>query len=134
MALQRDFMMNKADFLNLFSSAFIASRREKHNYFSDYYLLNVPANNKNAIFLKFTVNQQGWFDFCIKQFDENRVNFTTNKSRLRNEADNKSFGMVDDGKRYLKVKFILVKDNSTGGGSTRSDPEYNTPQYDVYEI
>jgi hypothetical protein len=42
--------------------------------------------------------------------------------------------MVDDGKRYLKVKFILVKDNSTGGGSTRSDPEYNTPQYDVYEI
>lgn len=53
MALQRDFMMNHTDFINLFSSAFIASRREKVNYFSDYYLLNIPAGNKNAIFLKF---------------------------------------------------------------------------------
>lgn len=55
MALQRDFMMNHNDFLNLFSSAFIASRREKHNYFSDYYLLSIPANIKNAIYLKFDV-------------------------------------------------------------------------------
>lgn len=50
-------MMNNSDFLNLFSSAFIASRREKHNYFSDYYLLNIPPNVKNSIFLKFDVKE-----------------------------------------------------------------------------
>jgi hypothetical protein len=69
MALQRDFMINNSDFLNLFSAAFIASRRDKVNYHSGYYLLNVPANNKHAIFLKFNVTEDGWFDFCIKQFD-----------------------------------------------------------------
>jgi hypothetical protein len=50
------------------------------------------------------------------------------------QNDNNSFGRVDDGKRYLKVKFILVKDNTTGRGSTQVEPEYNAPRYDVYEI
>lgn len=27
-----------------------------------------------------------------------------------------------------------MKDNSTGSSSTRLDPDYNPPQYDVYEI
>lgn len=57
MALQRDFMMDHNDFLNLFSAAYIASRRDKVNYFSDYYLLNIPPNNKNSIYLKFDVRE-----------------------------------------------------------------------------
>lgn len=134
MALQRDFMMNSSDFLNLFSSAYIASRRDKINYFSDYYLVNIPANNKNALFLKFDIKEEGWFDFCIKQFDDYRTNYQTMQSRYQGQSNSKSFGVDDDGKRFLKVKFILVKDNSTGRGSTRSDPEYNAPQYDVYQI
>lgn len=134
MALQRDFMIDHNDFLNLFSAAYIASRRDKHNYFSDYYLLNVPANNKNSIYLKFVVKEEGWFDFCIKQFDDNRIPFTSNKSRVNMENENRNFGRVDDGKRFLKVKFILVKDNSTGRGSIQTVQDYNAPRYDVYEI
>ncbi len=127
-------MINNYDFLNLFSAAFIASRRDKVNYFSDYYLFEIPANQKNAIFLKFVIKEDGWFDFCIKQFDENRVAYTSNKSRVQGERDINSYGGTSDGSRYLKVKFVLVKDNSTGRGSVMAEPEYNPPKYDVYEI
>lgn len=72
MRLERDFMMNHIDFLNLFSSSFIASRRDRHNYFSDYYLLNVPANNNKAVYIKFDIPQDGFFDFAIKQFESNK--------------------------------------------------------------
>jgi hypothetical protein len=82
--------------------------------------LNIPAGNKNAIFLKFDVKEEGWFDFCIKQFDDYRTNYATNKSRYEGQSNNSNLGIVDDGKRFLKVKFILVKDNSTGRGSTRN--------------
>lgn len=43
MSLERDFMISETDFINLFSTAYIASRRdeqEKH-YISDYYILTV---------------------------------------------------------------------------------------------
>jgi len=88
MALQRDFMIDHNDFLNLFSAGYIASRRDKHNYFSDYYLLNVPANCKNSIYLKFNIQESGWFDFCVKQFDDNRIPYT-NKSRAKVESENR---------------------------------------------
>lgn len=72
MRLERDFMMNHIDFLNLFSSAFIASRRDKHNYFSNYYLLNVPEDTHKAFYIKFDIPQDGFLDFAIKQFESNR--------------------------------------------------------------
>lgn len=73
--------------------------------------------------MKFIVKEEGWFDFCIKQFDDNRVEAST-KSRVSVQNDNNSFGRVDDGKRFLKVKFILVKDNTTGRGSVQVEPDY----------
>lgn len=84
MALQRDFMINETDFLNLFSTAYIASKRDanEQNYFSDYYVLQVEPNNKKSIYLRFNIPQDGWFDFCIKQFGDNRV-VPSAKSRLR---------------------------------------------------
>ena len=85
MRLERDFMMNHHDFLNLFSSAFIASKRDKHNYFSDYYLLNVPSNTKNAFHIKFDVPQEGFLDFAIKQFESNKQEADTKKSRVNLE-------------------------------------------------
>lgn len=127
MALQRDFMMNQNDFLNLFSAAYISSRRQKNNYFSDYYLLQIPPNNKNSIYLKFNIENDGWFDFCIKQFDEVKLPFTHSNSYTNSTSN------LSDGKRYLKVKFILVKDNSVQG-SHQIEPDYNAPPYDVYEI
>ena len=41
MALDRDFMVNESDFLNLFSSAYISSKRslKDKKCVSDYYLL-----------------------------------------------------------------------------------------------
>jgi hypothetical protein len=134
MKLQRDFMMNQKDFLNMFSVAFIASKHEKTNYYSDYYILQIPANQKNSIYIKFRVEREGWFDFCIKQFDNDRVPQTTEKSRMR--AENGSTAHDNDGNRYLKVKYILVKDNETGQGriSYKSSPEYATPRYDIYDI
>ena len=50
-------MMNHLDFLNLFSASFISSKREKHNYFSNFYLLNVPANTNSAKYIKFDIGQ-----------------------------------------------------------------------------
>lgn len=86
MNLDRDFMITETDLLNLFSTAYIASRRDSNgqNYYSDYYILNVEPNNKKAIYLKFDLPRDGWFDFCIKQFDDNRVTPTT-ASRVKAE-------------------------------------------------
>jgi len=86
MALERDFMMNEHDFINLFSSAYIASRRDEISpaYFSDYEIFEVPANNSKAVYFKFYLPNDGWFDFCIKQYDSRRVTpFET--SRLKAE-------------------------------------------------
>jgi hypothetical protein len=71
--LDRDFLVDQQDFLNNFSSAYIASKRDKHNYYSDYYLLNFPPKCKNSVYLKFQVKEEGWFDFCIKQFDDYKI-------------------------------------------------------------
>lgn len=45
---------------------------------------------------------------------------------------NSAYGS-SDGKRYLKVKFILVRDNSfDGSGSLQIEPDYNPPPYDIH--
>lgn len=85
MALQRDFMVNQAEFLNLFSSVYVASKREAALSYSNYYLIQVPPNNKKSIYLKFNVKKDGWFDFCIKQYSDNRIEIGTQKSRIRAE-------------------------------------------------
>ena len=46
----------------------------------------------------------GFFDFCIKQFPENSVP-AINKSRI-------SVSSLGQGARYLKNKYILVRDNA----------------------
>jgi len=70
----------------LFSAAYIASKRDKAKSFSDYYLINIPPNYKNSIYLKFVVPSEGWLDFCIKQFDDYRVETITNKSKVNSQA------------------------------------------------
>lgn len=57
MNLDRDFMMNHNDFVNLFSSCYIASKRDQkeRRYISDYYVFRVPPNNKSSIYLKFQI-------------------------------------------------------------------------------
>lgn len=36
--------------------------------------------------------------------------------------------------RYLRCRFILVKENNAGSPSIFSEPDYNPPAYDTYEI
>jgi hypothetical protein len=84
MKLQRDFMMNQKDFLNLFSVAYIASKRDRTtSSFSNYYILEIPEKQKSSIYVKFTVQQEGWLDFCVKQYDDNRVECKTDRSRVK---------------------------------------------------
>jgi hypothetical protein len=84
MKLQRDFMMNQKDFLNLFSVVYIASKRDRNtSSYSDYYILDIPQNQKRSIYVKFTVQQEGWLDFCVKQYDDHRVACKTDKSRVK---------------------------------------------------
>lgn len=45
----------------------------------------------------------GFYDFCIKQFPENAV--PANKSRI-------NVSSLSQGARYLKNKYILVRDNA----------------------
>lgn len=53
----------------------------------------------------------GFFDFCIKQFPENSVP-ATNKSRI-------SVSSLGQGARYLKNKYILVRDNAADNADNR---------------
>ncbi len=132
MALERDFMVNDSDLLNLFSNAYVASRREQEkHYISDYYLVEVPPNNKRSIYLRFDIERDGWLDFCIKQLDENRVP-PTMQSQMRSDVNKSAYN--DDGLRYLKLRFILVKENSQNSPTTFDDPKYFPPRYDTYEI
>lgn len=75
-------MIDHENFLNLFSAAYVASKRTD-NYFSEYYLLSIPANQKDAIYLQFDVENDGFLDYCIKQFSDNKIEALTKKSRMR---------------------------------------------------
>lgn len=57
MRLERDFMINGEDFQNLFSGVYIASKRDKHDYYSNYYLLDIPESQKKAIYLQFDIGK-----------------------------------------------------------------------------
>lgn len=78
--------------------------------------------------MKFDIQRPGWFDFCIKQSEQNRV---TAKSTLYTNMNNSS---LKDGKRFLKLKFILVKVNNSNSPSEFTDPKFYPPKYDTYEI
>lgn len=41
---------------------------------------------------------------------------------------------MKEAKRYLKLRFILVKVNSSSSPSSETDPKFNPPKYDAYEI
>lgn len=47
--------MDNDDFLNLFSGVYVASQRDKQNYYNNYYLIDVPPNQKRAIYVEFKV-------------------------------------------------------------------------------
>jgi len=66
--LERDFIMDHNDFLNLFAGVYVASIRDKHDYYNNYYLIDVPAGQKSSIYIEFKVDKPGFFDFNIKQF------------------------------------------------------------------
>ena len=55
MALERDFVVNEKDFINLFSACWVGSVREKEHYYSDYHLLSFSNDFKNSIYLEFEV-------------------------------------------------------------------------------
>lgn len=118
LSLDRDFMINETDFINLFSTAYVASRRDEKesHYISDYYLLTVEPQNKKAIYLKFTIQKDGWLDFCVRQADNTRVS-PTDKSKFKSNEENKRFG-YNDGLRFLSCKFILMKVNDANSPTT----------------
>ena len=55
LALERDFVVNERDFVNLFSACWVASVREKEHFFSNYHLLSFNQDFKSSIYLEFEV-------------------------------------------------------------------------------
>lgn len=106
--IDRTFSVNEKDLSNLFSSCYVTSRREGYDYFSNFFRLKYPANQKTALYLEFDMPKDGFFDFSVKQSYSNRIT-ASDKSRL----DHQNGSKIRDDKvdRYLKVKYILVKDN-----------------------
>lgn len=47
---------------------------------------------------------------------------------------NQNHSSLKDGKRFLKLRFILVKVNSSNSPSEFVDPKFYPPKYDTYEI
>lgn len=134
MALERDFVINHADFINLFSAGWVGSVRDKHKYFSNYYLFRFPPGEKNSVYLEFEIKKPGWFDFCVKQNDDQLIK-PTDKSNLRNQEEATAQGRTLNQGRYLKVKFLLAKElefNETT--QDKNWAEYNPPKYELYEV
>ena len=75
--------MDHHDFLNLFSGVYVASIRDKHDYYNNYYLIDVPAGQKNAIYIEFNVTKRGFLDFNIKQFPDNKKQFDNERSKVK---------------------------------------------------
>lgn len=144
--MERCFIISGDDLLNNFSSAYITSVRQD-NYFTGYKILEIEAGEKKAQYFEFEMPTSGFFDFCIKQFSENSVP-AVNQSRL-------SISGTEAGYRYLKNKYILVRDNSSSQASElrpsqQAEPiqasmansniynsnakEYRQPRFTVYEI
>jgi len=73
--------MNETDFANVFSACYVSSRRDKDSYFSNYHILDVKDNNKEAAYLQFDLYTTGFFDFSIKQSEDNLIDPKTMKSR-----------------------------------------------------
>ena len=121
--------------MNLFSVCWIASVREKHSYFSNYYLLRVNNEEKNSLYLEFNIKEPGWFDYCIKQDDKNLIEPVSKSSRMRAEEEQKAQGRKGDHQRYLKVKFLLAKELGANE-ETKEDTwkDYKKPKYELYDI
>ena len=143
MRLERDFMMNHEDFLNLFSGVYIASIRDKHDYYSNYYIINVPKQLRSAIYIEFNVDEPGFFDFVIKQFSKNKKSFDNERSRVRFQEKQKEYGeikssmVLGDEERFYKIKYMLCYDNDTLKGAYEYDKEddkkYRVPRFEAYE-
>lgn len=78
MSLERSFAISDEDFLNLFSTAHITSIRGHNNYYTNYKIIEVKANESQALHFEFNYpNPTGFFDFSVKQFDTNKTKTTT---------------------------------------------------------
>ena len=67
--LEKDIIMEKKDFYNLFAAAYVTSKRP--HAVSDYALLEVEPNTKNAHYFEFMMEEDGFLDFSIAQPDKN---------------------------------------------------------------
>lgn len=150
-SLERCFLISGEDLLNNFSAAYITSVRQD-NYFTGYRILDIDADEKKAQYFEFEIPHDGFFDFCIKQFPDNIVQ-TAHQSQSRISSSS-----LNAGTRFLKTKYMLVKDNQVGKhGSEFLQPshshqpgvqssminsninsssanEYRQPRFTLYEI
>ena len=81
--------MGHEDFLNIFTGVYIASKRDKHDYYSQYYLLDIPPTQTDAVYLEFFIEKEGFLDFVIKQFENNKVPYSTERSRVEHAKEKK---------------------------------------------
>ena len=106
--LDRDIFLNKADFYNMFSAAYLTSTRP--HAVSNYYILEVQPNNKNALYLEFHIEEDSFLDFSVKQREENLKN-PNKASRIRHAKYQEDQGKnvtEEEVQRYHQVKYALI--------------------------
>ena len=104
-SLDRGFLISGEELLNNFSAAYVTSNRENYHYYTGYKILEIGENEKKAQYFEFFMPENGFFDFCIKQFGDNQVS-AGNQSQMQMSSTSQN-----SGSRYLRNKYVLVRDN-----------------------
>ena len=99
--LEKDIIMAKKDFYNLFAAAYVTSKRP--HAVSNYFLLEVEPNNKHAFFFEFFMEEDSFLDISITQPDENLKKMESN-SYIKEKGETLS----GENARYQTCKYCLV--------------------------
>ena len=111
--LERDFFMTGEDFLNNFSAAYVAAVHSS-SFVTGADDLEVKPNETNAQHFEFTVREDTFFDFSIRQAESNLI---TDNSGIKASS-------LPENKRFLKMKYLLVKDENVFIQKKESESAY----------
>ena len=81
--LDKDFVVTREDFKKIFACAYVTSLRRQLDYVTGFKTFEVEPNEKKALFFEFDFPiKEGFFDFSIKQLDENKIE-PSRKSKIK---------------------------------------------------
>ncbi len=78
--MQKNFILTKEEFFQVFGCAYITSMSKSINHITDYFKILIPPLSKKAIYLKFTIKKVGFMDFSFIQSYKNKVPLQSSQS------------------------------------------------------